>query len=190
MLQGMVQVALVAGPVAVCLPVLLGRHGIWFGAAVAGQAVGAIIAAGVSASAHLRRPGAVAMTALLSQVPQLISLAVHAHPAIVVVFSVVAGVGLSTFAVLWITALQQCVAPEQLGRVFAMDQLTATALSLVGLAAAGWLITGIGVSLTAWVATVVLVGSVLAVLPVAGVLDFRDPPSRNGSDHTPASRGA
>ncbi|MCX5046670.1 MFS transporter [Aldersonia sp. NBC_00410] len=175
MLQGMVQIAVVAGPVSICLPLLLvGKQGIWYGLAVSVEAVGAMLGATVSASRTPRRPGAVAMLALLCQTPQLVAIALQAHPAVIVAFSGLAGVGLAAFAVLWTTALQNHVAPEQLGRVFAMDQLTATGLSPVGLIIAGWLIATVGISSAAWVAAGVLVVSVIAVLPVAGVITFRD----------------
>jgi MFS family permease len=175
MVQGTVQVTVVAGSVSICLPLLLGRDGIWYGMAVVVEAVGAIIGASVAASHEPARPGVVAMLALLCQTPQLAAIAVQAHPAVIVILSSAAGFGLSLFAVLWTTALQRQVAPDQLGRVFAMDQLTATGLSPVGLSIAGWAIATVGVSPTAWVAAGFLVGSLVVALPVVGVSTFADP---------------
>jgi MFS family permease len=175
MLQGTVQVAVVVGAVSICLPLLLGHHGIWYGMAVAAEAVGAIIGASVAASIKPARPGIVGMLALLCQTPQLMAIATHAHPALIVILSAGAGFGLSMFAVLWTTALQSQVASDQLGRVFAIDQLTATGLAPIGLSAAGWAITTVGTSPTAWVAAGVLIGSVVATLPITGVASFADP---------------
>jgi MFS family permease len=182
MVQGTVQVAVVVGVVSICLPLLLGRHGIWYGTAVAAEAVGAIIGASIAASHKPARAGIVAMLALLCQTPQLVAIAAHAHPAVIVMSSGCAGFGMSTFAVLWISALQSQVAANHLGRVFAVDQLTATALAPVGLSLAGWAVAAVGTSPTAWVAGAVLVGSVLATLPIKGVASFVDPaPDRQAS---------
>jgi MFS family permease len=174
MLQGMVEVTFVAGPISICLPLLLGNQGGWYGLAMMVGAVGAFVGAATSAARTPRRPGGVAMLALLCQTPQLVAIALQAPPAVIVVCSGVAGAGLAMFAVRWSTALQSHVAPEQLGRVFAMDLVTATGLSPVGLIVAGWLIAAYGISTAAWIAAVMLAGSVVAALPVAGVIAFRD----------------
>jgi MFS family permease len=181
MLQGTVQVAVVVGAVSICLPLLLGHHGIWYGTAVAAEAVGAIIGASVAAASKPARPGIVGLLALLCQTPQLVAIATHTHPAVIVSLSAGAGFGLSMFAVLWTTALQSQVASDQLGRVFAIDQLTATGLAPIGLSAAGWAITAVGASPTAWVATGVLIGSVIATLPIPGVASFADPTVDRGA---------
>jgi hypothetical protein len=181
MLQGTVQVAVIAGAVSICLPLLLGHNGMWYGMAVTAEATGAIIGASVAASGKPGWPGLVGMLALLCQIPQLVAIAAHAHPALVVILSGGAGVGLSMFAVLWTTALQSQVASDQLGRVFAIDQLTATGLAPIGLAAAGWAITTVGTSSTAWVAAAVLIGSVVATLTISGVASFADPTVDHGA---------
>lgn len=175
MVQGTVQVAVVVGAVSICLPLLLGPHGIWYGMAVAVEAVGAIIGAAVAASHKPARAGIVAMLALLCQAPQLAAIAAHAHSAVIVMLSGAAGFGMSMFAVLWTSALQSQVPTDQLGRVFAADQLTATALAPVGLSVAGWAVAAVGPSPTAWAAGAVLVSSVAATLPIPGVVSFADP---------------
>ncbi|MGE3663253.1 MAG: MFS transporter [Pseudonocardia sp.] len=173
--QGMLQVALVSGPVAVCLPLLLGAHGAWYGIALAAEAAGAIGGASLAATRGSTRPGLVALLALLAQAPQLLAMALGAGPPLLVAASALAGVGAAVFAVVWTTALQRQVPADHLGRVMAMDQLTATALSPVGLALAGWAVAGLGVAPVAWSAAAVLVLSVLAVLPVPRVLTFGRP---------------
>jgi MFS family permease len=177
MVQGAVQVAVVASVVSVCLPLLLGRDGIWYGTAIAVEAIGAVVGVSLATSWDPARRGLVAMLALLCQMPQLVAIALDIHPIVVVVLSGGAGFGLSLFAVLWTTALQHQVAPDQLGRVFAVDQLTATIFGPVGLSIAGWAVAIQGVSPTAWAAAGVLVSSVAAALPVAGVAAFAAPTS-------------
>jgi MFS family permease len=177
MVQGATQIAVVAGVVSICLPLLLGRDGIWYGMAIAIEAVGAVVGVSVATSYNSARRGLIAMLALLCQTPQLAAIALQVHPIVVVALSGAAGFGLSLFAVLWTTALQRQVAPDQLGRVFAVDQLTATVFSPVGLSLAGWAVAAQGISPTAWVAAGVLVGSVVATLPIAGVTAFAAPTS-------------
>jgi predicted hotdog family 3-hydroxylacyl-ACP dehydratase len=178
MVQGTVQVAVVVGALSICLPLLLGRHGVWYGMAVAAEAVGAIVGASIAASHKPARPGMVGMLALLCQTPQLVAIAAHAHAAVIVMLSGGAGFGMSIFAVLWTSALQSRVAANQLGRVFAVDQLTATALAPIGLSIAGWTVAVVGTSPTAWAAAAVLVSSVVATLPISGVVSFADPAGR------------
>jgi MFS family permease len=184
MMQGAIQIAVVAGVVSICLPLLLGRDGIWYGMAIAIEAVGAVAGVSVATSCNPARRGLAAMLALLCQTPQLAAIALHGNPIVVVALSGAAGFGLSLFAVLWTTALQRQVAPDQLGRVFAVDQLTATVFSPVGLSLAGWAVAAQGISPTAWVAAGVLVGSVVATLPIAGVTAFAAPTPRSWADKT------
>ncbi|MDT7594922.1 MAG: hypothetical protein QOJ06_468 [Pseudonocardiales bacterium] len=51
-------------------------------------------------------------------------------------------------------------------------QLTASALSPVGLNLSGWVVVSIGLTNVAWLATAVLVASMVAVLPIPDVLTF------------------
>jgi hypothetical protein len=100
-------------------------------------------------------------------------------------------VRMSMFAVFWISALQSQVAASQLGRVFAVDQLTVTALAPVGLAIAGRAVAVVGTSPTAWVAVAVLVGSVVATPPISGVVSFADPAAdREPALNQPMPRGS
>lgn len=172
MAQGMVQVALVNGPLAVCLPLVLGAHGARYGIALAAEAAGAVGGASLAAARTFARPGLAAMLALLGQAPQLVTMALDGPAPVLVAASALAGVGAAVFAVVWPTALQRQVPGDHLGRVTAMDQLTATALSPVGLGLAGGLIVGLGVASAAWFAAALLVVSVIAVLPVPHVMTF------------------
>ena len=169
LLQGTVQMAFVAAPVALCLPLLVGRQGFWYGAVVAAEAAGAVIGAMVGAGLTSRSPGWVAMTALLCQLPQTVCIALDAAPWLITTTSVFAGVGLALFGVVWTTALQSVVPRDKLGRVFALDALATNGLSPVGYIVAGAMLPFVGPTALAWVAAVALTLSVLVVLPIPGV---------------------
>jgi MFS family permease len=175
MLQGTVQMALVAAPVAVLLPVLTGPRG-WFGYITAAEAVGALCGASLASGFKSASRGWVAMLALLAQLPQVVLLAVHASPMLILPASALTGAGLAVFAVVWTTALQTGVPRGQLGRVFSLDQLTVAGLMPVGYLLAGWLLGGLGVSALAWTAAVALAASVLVVLPLPGLRHLGDGP--------------
>jgi MFS family permease len=174
MLQGTAQMAMVAAPVTLLLPLLTGPSG-WFGWIVAAEAAGAFAGATIAASLRTRSPGWVAMLALFAQLPQTVALALAAHPSVILFASALTGVGLAVFAVIWTTALQTGVPRAQLGRVFSVDQLAATGLSPVGFVVAGWLLGTVGPAALAWVATAALALSIVVVLPIPGVRALDDP---------------
>ncbi|HEV7651508.1 MAG TPA: MFS transporter [Actinophytocola sp.] len=184
MLQGTAQMALVAAPVALLLPLLTGPQG-WFGWITAAEAVGAFAGASAGASVRTRSRGWLAMLALFAQLPQTVALALHAPPLVILLASVLTGGGLATFAVVWTTALQTGVPREQLGRVFSVDQLAVAGLMPVGFVMAGWLLDGIGQSALAWLATVALAASILAVLPLPGLRRLTDEPRAGVAEPVP-----
>lgn len=175
MLQGTAQMALVAAPVGILLPLLTGHQG-WFGYITAAEAAGAFLGASLASVLRSRSPGWYGMLALLAQLPQLVLLAVHASPVLILLASVLTGAGLATFAVLWTTALQTSVPKGQLGRVFSLDQLTVAGLMPAGYLLAGWMLGELGATTLAWTAAGVLVVSVLAVLPLPGLRRMADDP--------------
>jgi MFS family permease len=174
MLQGTAQMALVAAPVALLLPLLTGPQG-WLGWITAAEAAGAFAGATVGASLRGRSPGWVAMLALLAQLPQTVALALAAHPLVILFASALTGAGLAVFAVIWTTALQTGVPRAQLGRVFSVDQLAVVGLTPVGFVVAGWLLGATGTGTLAWVATAALALSIVVVLPIPGLRGLGDP---------------
>lgn len=175
MLQGAAHVALVTGPVLILLPLLLGgRSAEGYGLVVAAEAGGAFAGAAIAASWRPARVGHAAMLCLFGQLPQLLVLIFGASLVLLVPTSVVAGAGLSAFGVIWISALQITTPGENLGRVMSVDALANSSLTPVGLSLSGWLYVLVGPTALAAFAAVVLVVSILAVLPVPGVADFRD----------------
>jgi MFS family permease len=178
LLQGTVQMAFVAAPVTLCLPLLIGHDGFWYGMVVAAEAAGAVIGATVAAGLKARSPGWAAMTALLCQLPQTVCIAAGTAPWLLAVTSALAGVGLAVFGVIWTTALQSEVPREKLGRVFALDSLATNGLTPLGYIVAGALLPLTGASVLAWIAAGVLATSVLVVLPIPGVRRLTDPVPR------------
>ncbi|MFI0418949.1 MFS transporter [Spongiactinospora sp. 9N601] len=172
MIQGTVQMALVAAPVALILPVLTGREGAWYGWIVAAEAAGAFLGAGLAAGIRSRSRGWIAMLALLAQAPQTVALTLAAHPSIILAASALTGAGLAVFAVLWTTALQTGVPARYLGRVFSVDGLATAGLSPVGYVVAGWLLADLGTATLAGFAGIALVVSIVAVLPIPGLRRF------------------
>lgn len=169
MAQGTAQLALVAAPVALLLPLLTGG-GHLYGWIVAAEAAGAFGGASLGAALRTRSPGWLAMAALLAQLPQTVTLALDAPAWSVLLCSALTGAGLSVFAVVWTTALQTGVEHSRLGRVFAVDAVAATVLSPFGYVISGWLLAAMGKpTYLAWFAAGALSLSVLVVLPVPGL---------------------
>ncbi|MBF6095741.1 MFS transporter [Nocardia cyriacigeorgica] len=182
LLQGAVQIALVMGPLSVLIPMLYAEEwdGRLVGMIVAAEALGAFVGSAWGGAVQTTRPGLWGMLALSAQLPQVAAVAMVAPAWAIIPASAVAGIGLSLFGVLWISALQTGTPPDLLGRVLSIDALANSALSPVGLLLAAATIPLMGPEPVAWVAAVILVVSIAAVLPVRGVARLADP------RHTPA----
>ncbi|WP_072688799.1 MFS transporter [Rhodococcus marinonascens] len=134
MCQGAVQVGLVMAPFAVLVPIWLearsaeAQYGFLLAAEAAGAIGGAILALRVKTT----RVGAVAILALLLQGLVLASLIVNGPMWVAYVGFCAAGVGLAVFGVLWITALQERIPRQTLGRVMSVDALASAALAPLG----------------------------------------------------------
>jgi len=151
------------------LPLIVGENGSWYGWIVAVEAVGAFLGATIGAAVKTASRGWLAMLALLCQLPQILALAFRLGPVALLVTSLLAGVGLSVFGVVWTTALHTTVPREKLGRVFSVDAVATQGLRPVGYVAAGLLLGALGTAAIAWTAAIVLVISVAAVLPLPGL---------------------
>jgi MFS family permease len=176
MIQGTIYVAFVTSPITVMLPIFLGvEHKVWYGFIVAADAAGAFLGISIGSAIKSKTPGRVAMLAALLPIPQLLCLAFNLPLWLLLASSVLAGVGLAMFGIIWTTALQTKVNSEILGRVFAFDAFSSTGLAPVGLAVAGWAISYAGTSDVALGAIAILVVSVLVpLLAVPGVASFAD----------------
>jgi hypothetical protein len=173
MLQGAIYTLLVVGPISVILPLLVGqRYPQWLGYITAAQAIGAVIGASLGAAIHTTRPGIIAMLALLAELPEIAALALGAHPAIILILALPAGLGLSVFAILWTSALQTGVPRAYLGRVLSIDALANTGIAPVGPVLTGFLVVPAGSTPIMWTTAGVLLVSVIACLVVPQVGTF------------------
>lgn len=173
MLQGMLQVAFVVAPVALLLPLILGKaHPELYGIALSLEALGAFLGSLAGASFSSKRPGLLAMIALMLQAPQLIILATGSHVWLLVPFGFLTGFGLSVFGVIWTTSLQITTPREKLGRVLAIDALANSAVTPLGLIATGNLLPIMGYEVVAWTAEGVLLVSILGALTIPGVIQL------------------
>jgi MFS family permease len=105
----------------------------------------------------------------------MVAIAASAPLPIVLAAAFVAGVGLSIFAVIWMTTLQKTVPDQMRGRVFSLDFLTAVGFAPVGSLVAGAGVNLVGLHATSWACAGVLSIAVIAVLFVPGVAAFADP---------------
>jgi MFS family permease len=159
-----------SSPATVAMPFLVGQHlhadvgvlGLFYSMFAAGSILAAL---GLGRLKRIRRRGllaygATAVTGLATLVFGLVtSIPVLAFA------SLVRGLSISVFGLIWINTLQEMVPREKLGRVTSIDALGSFVLLPVGLALVGWATAIVGAP------TVFLVGGittvVLALLPLA-----------------------
>ena len=161
MLVGFFGAFMVLGPVVADRD--LGGAPAW-AAIVGGQSAGLLAGGVVALRWRPDRPIFVATIAVFGNALPIAALALSAPLAAIVGVAIINGIGMEVFGVFWYTALHQHVAPEALSRVSAYDALGSTALSPLGLIAAGPISDAIGVDATLWL------GAALIVVPTALVL--------------------
>jgi MFS family permease len=91
------------------------------------------------------------------------------------VAELVTGFGNMLFNTLWETTLQQHIPPASLSRVSAYDWFGSLLCQPLGLALAGVLAAGIGMSRTLWIAAAVDLAAVAAILAAPSVRHLRRP---------------
>lgn len=164
---GAIQVACCLAPWLVLLPVVanrsLGGPG-RYAAVLVAMSAGALVGAFVGGRVRVSRPGVVASLALLPFSAALLGLALSWPFAFVVALHVLAGLGTEIYLVLWYTAIQRGVPADQLGRVFAIDQLGSLALLPLAMAATGAVSDLAGIAATLVVAA--LINAATSVLPL------------------------
>ncbi|MCE3035008.1 MULTISPECIES: MFS transporter [Streptomyces] len=114
-----------------------------YGGAFAALGVGSIIGSIVGGKIRTSRPGTVACCGLFTIFGSVGSLAVLPLVGVLICWAI-AGVGVTVFSILWMTALQQDVPDRVLGRVMALDWLGSQGLMPLGYAAAGLVAASIG----------------------------------------------
>jgi MFS family permease len=136
-----------------------------------------------------RRPLLLASVAIVPNAAPIIVLALKLPWETLVVTALVTGFGNMLFNTLWETTLQQHVPPASLSRVSAYDWFGSLLCQPLGLALAGVVAAGIGMSRTLWIAAVVDVVAVAAILAAPSVrhLQRLDEPQLGHSAQQPVA---
>ncbi|MFM7013566.1 MAG: MFS transporter [Actinomycetota bacterium] len=143
------------------------------GALSFGMLLGSLVAMKV----RPKRPLLVAMLGLLP-LPLMIGAMGQALPlTIVIVFAVLAGIGLDVFYVLWMTSLQNNVPEEALSRVTSYDAFGSFIFGPLGIAIAGPLAMIFGVSETLLIGALIAMIFILIPMAVPAVSRLRSAPT-------------
>ena len=116
-----------------------------------------------------RRPLLVGSIAVLPNAAPLIVLALKLPWQVLIVTALVTGFGNMVFNTLWETTLQQHIPPASLSRVSAYDWFGSLLCEPIGVALAGVVAAGIGMSQTLWIAAAVDLVAVLVIVAAPSV---------------------
>jgi MFS family permease len=133
------------------------------------SAAGALTAGATALRIRPRRPLLLASIAIVPNAAPIILLALKLPWEVLVLASLVTGFGNMLFNTLWETTLQQHIPPVSLSRVSAYDWFGSLLCQPLGLALAGVLAAGIGVSRTLWIAAAIDLVAVAAMLAAPSV---------------------
>jgi MFS family permease len=181
-----------AAPSLVLLPVVAQDRlggGDAYGAVLAAAGVGSLLGSVIASRVRTSRPGLVAFGFSTLNAVSMAGLALLPLPGVMVSWAL-AGLGVTAFNVLWITALQRDVPQEVLGRVLALDWLGSTCFMPLGFLLAGTIVHTIGnVPLLLGAALFTLVVTPLPLL-VRGAARFATPPDDDQPLAAPAASAA
>jgi len=149
-----------------------GGAGAWTVILVA-SAVGALAAGATALRFKPRRPLLVGTIAVIPNAAPMVVLALRLPWEILVITALVTGFGNMLFNTLWETVLQQHIPPASLSRVSAYDWFGSLLGDPLGLAVAGVVATGLGMSRTLWIAAAVTLAGVAAKLASPSVRHLR-----------------
>jgi MFS family permease len=133
------------------------------------SAIGALAAGATALRLKPRRPLLLAAIVVAPNASPIIVLALKLPWQILVVTALVTGFGNMLFNTLWETTLQQHIPPASLSRVSAYDWFGSLLCDPLGLALAGVLAAGIGMSRTLWIAAAINLAAVAAMLAAPSV---------------------
>jgi len=145
-----------------------GGAGAWTAILVV-SAIGALAAGATALRLKPRRPLLLASIGLVPIASPVIVLALKLPWETLVVTALVTGFGTMLFNTLWATTLQQHIPPASLSRVSAYDWFGSLLCDPLGLALAGVVAAGIGMSRTLWIAAAVDLVAVAAILAAPSV---------------------
>src|ERR1700728_1540706 len=145
-----------------------GGPGAWTAILVV-SAIGALAAGATALRLKPRRPLLLASIAVVPIASPIILLALKLPWQALVITALVTGFGNMLFNTLWETTLQQHVPPASLSRVSAYDWFGSLLCQPLGLALAGVVAAGIGMSRTLWIAAAVVLDRVTVMLAAPSV---------------------
>ena len=145
-----------------------GGAGAWTAILVV-SAVGGLVAGATALRLKPRRPLLLASIAVIPNAAPLILLALKLPWETLVVTALFTGFGNMLFNTLWETTLQQHIPPEALSRVSAYDWFGSLLGQPIGLALAGVVAAGIGMSRTLWIAAAISLVEVAVLLAAPSV---------------------
>ena len=153
-----------------------------WGLMLAGFGVGATIGAVLAARNQFERPLRVALWLFFAAAVVPALLLVQAPVWSIVVATIVVGAGMGLFIPVWDSALQAGVPADKVARVSAWDWMCSLAGMPIGMALAGWLVTGVG---REWVLGGMAIGTLVVcaafiVEPAVRGIDAPDGPLRTG----------
>jgi MFS family permease len=151
-----------------------GGAGAWTAILVV-SAIGALAAGAAALRLKPRRPLLVACIASIPHASPIIVLALKLPWEILIVTALVTGFGGMLFNTLWETTLQQHVPPASLSRVSAYDWFGSLLGDPIGLALAGVVAAGIGMSRTLWIAAAIDLAAVATMLAAPSVRHLQRP---------------
>jgi hypothetical protein len=145
-----------------------GGPGAWTAILVV-SAIGALFAGATALRIKPRRPLLLACVVVAPNAAPIILLALKLPWETLVVAALITGFGNMLFNTLWETTLQQHIPPASLSRVSAYDWFGSLLCQPLGLALAGVVAAGIGMSRTLWIAAAVDLVAVAAMLAAPSV---------------------
>ena len=168
----------------------LGGAGAWAAISTA-LGAGALLGGLVGMRWHPRRTLRSAfLLTILGEPALLLLLGTGSLLPLIVLFALISGMSGSVFNVLWFTALQREVPPEEISRVSSWDHFGSYLLQPIGLALVGPIALAAGISATLYAAAGLAAVLTLAVVAVPEVRDFELSPETDAAEDAAQSVGA
>jgi MFS family permease len=192
MIQGTIQVFFLFAPNSALVPIVtLHRWGPEaYGVLSSSGSIGMMIGSALAAKIKSRKPGLLAMHALVPCAILPLCLAVPVPLPVWCAVQFLAWSGIGIFFVLWFTALQTEFPKEVQGRVFSLESIGNFALQPIAIAVAPLLASSIGLPAFAIIAAIVMLLSTYGVFAVPGTVELRSPrPAGTADQAEPAIVG-
>jgi MFS family permease len=177
MIQGTVQVFFLFAPNSALVPIVsLDRWGPQaYGWLASSGSIGMMVGSALAAKIKTRKPGLLAMHALVPCAILPLCLAVPVSLPVWCAVQFLAWSGIGIFFVFWFTALQTEFPKEVQGRVFSLESIGNFALQPIAIAIAPLLASSIGLTPFAIIAAIVMLISTYGVFVVRGTVELRSP---------------